>query len=225
MPEQLSHPSSRERVIVGFIPVAGILSTRFGSTSLPCGAKELLTSGQVTLCAGMRWEVMLDWDVFLFPAFLPFLFAAPSQLKAVQDFSSPQTQMCTPTVFSGYTTPERLHNPASTSSSTPVQQQRNEREDIALCHGVFAMNSGLGKVRGLLCPDQSQIINLLLQSLQNEKKEKKSYIDQNMFSASFQGIWLNIWSQRPTAKNVRRWACWYLHWWIWKPKKVKSFTL
>lgn len=75
--------------------------------------------------------------------------------------------------FSGYTTPERLHNPASTSSSTPVQQQRNEREDIALRHGIFAMNSGLGKVRGLLCPVQSQIINLLLQSLQNKKKKKR----------------------------------------------------
>lgn len=55
-------------------PVAGILSTHFGSTSLPRGAKELLTSRQVTLCAGMRWEVMLDWDVFLFPTFLPTIF-------------------------------------------------------------------------------------------------------------------------------------------------------
>lgn len=59
--EHLSHPAGRgERVIVGFFPISGISSTHFGSTSLPSGAKELLTSRQVMLHAGMRWEVMLD---------------------------------------------------------------------------------------------------------------------------------------------------------------------
>lgn len=48
------------------------------------------------------------------------------------------------------------------------------------------MDSGLGRVRDLLCLVQSQIINLELLSLQNGGK--KRHIEQNMFSASFQGI-------------------------------------
>lgn len=69
----------------------------------------------------------------------------------------------------------------------PHAAAKERREDVALHHGVSAMDSGLGRVRGLLHPVQNQIVNFLLLSLQNEIIII-SNIDQSMFSASFQGI-------------------------------------
>lgn len=131
LPEHLSHPAVSRGWLWGFFPVSGISSTHFGRSSLPCGAKELLTSRQVTVC----WDEA-GGDPGLRCVSLPY-FPAIFHCCTITAESKPgfpclQTQMCTTTVFSGCTTPETSHDPASTSSSIPGQQQRNEREDLSL---------------------------------------------------------------------------------------------
>lgn len=140
----------------------------------------------MTSCAGMRWEVLPDCvelgSIFLFPIISPsctitaegdpgFFSLHDPQCISEMDFQVAQ-QSCT------LPAPPFLH---------PHAAAKERREDVALHHGVSAMDSGLGRVRGLLHPVQNQIINFLLLSLQNEIIII-SHIDQNMFSASFQGI-------------------------------------